>query len=127
MKIGELVLFPAIEEKGVFGPPRIMRMEHEQLRKTKHTIHDLVSTSFTDNFCTLKQTLDLAINSLVTSLSQHIQKENEILYPMALRVITDEREWNEMKAACDKIGYCCFDPNKTKEESEHSCCCSHNE
>ena len=31
----EQVLFPELEKRGVFGPPQVMRMEHEDLRNQK--------------------------------------------------------------------------------------------
>ena len=42
----------------------------------------------------------------------HIFKENNILYPTSLEVIQDADTWQKLKDACDKIGYCCFTPEK---------------
>jgi hypothetical protein len=46
------------------------------------------------------------------TLRAHIEKENNILYPMALQCITDDKKWEEMKIKCDDIGYCCFCPTE---------------
>jgi len=48
---------------------------------------------------------------LCDTLRQHIHKENHILYPMAIRTITEDSEWDKMKIKCDEIGYCCFCPS----------------
>ncbi|MEM3522863.1 MAG: DUF438 domain-containing protein, partial [Candidatus Bathyarchaeia archaeon] len=48
---------------------------------------------------------------LIKELSNHIYKEDNILYPMALQVIPSER-WDWIKKECDKIGYCCFTPSQ---------------
>ena len=42
-------------------------------------------------------------------LSSHFFKENTILFPTALQVITDD-EWKEIRNEFDEIGYCCFTP-----------------
>jgi len=46
---------------------------------------------------------------LVRELANHIYKEDNILYQMALQTIEPE-DWAEMKPHCDRIGYCCFTP-----------------
>ena len=51
------------------------------------------------------------ISELCSMLRQHIDKENNILYPMALQSITEVTQWEEMKVRCDEIGYCCFCPS----------------
>jgi len=42
-------------------------------------------------------------------LSSHIFKENNILFPTALRVIKN-KEWFDIRQNFDEIGYCCFTP-----------------
>ena len=48
---------------------------------------------------------------ITVELPKHIEKEDNILYPMALEVIP-ENEWPEIKKKCDRIGYCCFTPEQ---------------
>jgi hypothetical protein len=43
-------------------------------------------------------------------LSDHIQKENQMCYPMALQGIPEKHVWHEIKKKADKIGYCSFTP-----------------
>lgn len=108
----EDVLFPAVEEKGVYGPPQVMRVEHEELRARKKKLKELAEGAGGGNFADFKKQLDTQAEFIVMTLRDHIFKENNILYPTALQVISDEKQWDEMKKACDKIGYCCFTPGR---------------
>jgi hypothetical protein len=58
-------------------------------------------------------------------LSSHIFKENNVLYPAALKVISEE-EWSGIREDFDEIGYCCFTPQhltrsiKTISDESHA-------
>src|SRR3989338_2871891 len=108
----EQILFPELEKRCVFGPPQVMLQEHEELRKHKHELERLGQEAETLNFNDLKKQLDATAKFLVFNLRDHIFKENNILYPTALDVITEPEIWQAMKMAADKIGYCCFTPEK---------------
>jgi uncharacterized protein len=43
-------------------------------------------------------------------LTDHFFKENNILFPASLQVVTNE-EWVEARKEFDEIGYCCFTPH----------------
>jgi len=106
----EDVLFPAVESRGVYGPTEIMRMEHKDLRRYKKELLDVASSFGVDDFENIKKRLDAITKFILLTLQDHIFKENNILYPAALGVITDANDWNELKKKCDEIGYCCFTP-----------------
>jgi hypothetical protein len=106
----EQVLFPALEDRGVFGPPQVMRMEHEDLRNRKRTLKKLALSSQEIDFKLFQKQLDTVAKLLIMTLRDHIFKENNILYPTALQVISDPEVWQQMKQECDLIGYCCFTP-----------------
>lgn len=106
----EDVLFPELEKLGITGPPRIMRMEHDELRKRKRILFELVSNVMATNFDDFKKQLQELSNYIVFNMRDHIFKENYILYPTAFEALTDEELWKNMKEKCDEIGYCCFTP-----------------
>lgn len=106
----EEVLFPEVEERGVSGPPQVMKMEHEDLRRRKHELMEISEMADKLDFNTFRRRLDATARFIVATLRDHIFKENNILYPMALQVIPDKNSWDKMKTECDKIGYCCFTP-----------------
>ena len=105
----EQVLFPAIEEVGISGPTQVMRMEHEVMREMKHDLKS-ETENIDVNWSVRVEKVSQLILELCSTLRQHIDKENNILYPMALQSITDVAKWEEMKVRCDEIGYCCFCP-----------------
>jgi len=110
----ENVLFPELEQLGISGPPHIMRLEHEVIRKLKYDLKN-ETDNFVKDWEVRVESVSLLILKLCTNLSQHIDKENNILYPMALKSIPDVEKWEEMKVRCDDIGYCCFCPTDKEE------------
>ncbi|MGQ9601986.1 MAG: DUF438 domain-containing protein [Candidatus Bipolaricaulia bacterium] len=100
----ENVLFPYLEKHGITEPPAIMWMEHDRLRGLKRELARLVEGQEL-----ALELLEEKAAALEEVLSSHIYKENNILFPMALRVITAE-EWPSIRAEFDELGYCCFTP-----------------
>lgn len=114
----EDVLFPEVEKCGISGPTQIMRAEHVDLRAHKKALHELAIGKIQD-FRKFKSELDKNAKFIVFNLREHIYKEDNILYPMALENIKDKEIWDKIKKECDKIGYCCFTPEEDKK-------CGHN-
>ncbi|MGL5617013.1 MAG: DUF438 domain-containing protein [Sarcina sp.] len=108
----EDVLFKNLEDLEITGPTRIMRMEHDTLRIKKRAIKELGNTVKYLDFQDFKDRLDPLAKELVYELKDHIFKENYILYPTALESIKSEEQWEEMRKACDEIGYCPFTPKE---------------
>jgi PAS domain S-box-containing protein len=57
--------------------------------------------------------LEEAAMSLAEMLSNHFYKENNILFPTALKVI-EENEWRDIRHQFDEIGYCSFTPESVR-------------
>ncbi len=116
----ENVLFPILEKHGITEPPAIMWMEHNQLREKKKQLKFLLENYTKISFSDFKIQLNELVNTMKNILDNHIYKENNILFPVAQRVIT-EKEWIDIRKDFDEIGYCCFTPTDliekiTKEE-----------
>lgn len=105
----ENVLFPMLEKHGITEPPSIMWMEHNQIRETKKKLQTLIAEFKPEEFEHFKQELWDTSKDLNNKLSSHFYKENNILFPAALSVIT-EQEWADIREEFDNIGYCCFTP-----------------
>ncbi|RKX70879.1 DUF438 domain-containing protein [candidate division WOR-3 bacterium] len=84
----ENVLFPYLEKHGIVQPPKIMWAEHDEIRRREK---------------------EKDFRALPDLLMSHFYKENNILFPTALDVITDE-EWYEVREEFDGIGYFAFNP-----------------
>jgi hypothetical protein len=105
----ENVLFPNLEKHGITEPPAIMWMEHNQIRERKKKLSKIIEQYASISFEEFKRQLAETGEALNSLLPSHIFKENNILFPTALRVITSE-EWKEIRSEFDEIGYCCFTP-----------------
>jgi hypothetical protein len=105
----ENVLFPTMEKHGITEPPAIMWMEHNKIREIKKKLLDLVEKWNSMQFADFKTKLSEAAKPLCEILPNHFFKENNILFPAALQMITAS-EWEEVRKEFDEIGYCCFTP-----------------
>jgi len=105
----ENILFPTLEKHGITEAPAIMWMEHNEIREKKKQLNRLVETIDDMGFESFKEQLAETAKSLNNLLPNHFRKENNILFPTALQVITDE-EWEQSKKEFNEIGYCSFTP-----------------
>lgn len=110
----EEVLFPQLEKYGVYGPPQIMVMEHTALRALKKKLNEIAESKKFGDFTKFKEKFSKLSGELVANLRDHIFKENNILYPAALKVIPKEK-WKKIGTDADKIGYCCFTPKHVRQ------------
>lgn len=107
----ENVLFPTMEKHGITEPPAIMWMEHNKIREVKKKLRELVEKWNAVPFSDFKTALGEAAKPLCSLLPSHFFKENNILFPAALQVVTVD-EWEEVRKEFDEIGYCCFTPSQ---------------
>jgi hypothetical protein len=105
----ENVLFPYLEKHGITQPPAIMWMEHDHIREVKKSIYGLIDERESITFQDFAQQLDAGASSLAGLLTNHFRKENDILFPTSLRVMTED-EWKDIRQQFDELGYCCFTP-----------------
>jgi len=105
----EEALFPRLEKHGVTGPPRIMRMEHDELRARKKVLKDLAQNPATLESKDFKARLKETGQYIVSTLRDHIFKEDNILYPTAMKTLSPG-EWKDVKQQFDEMGYCSFTP-----------------
>lgn len=80
----EQILFPEFERRtgNDVGPTRMMRIEHEQMRDLLEAMAGAINRQDQDTFAGLAETL-------LVLMQQHNLKEEQILYPMCDRVLTD--------------------------------------
>ncbi|HXU88364.1 MAG TPA: hemerythrin domain-containing protein [Methylomirabilota bacterium] len=90
----ETALFPAMVKAGVpseGGPIAVMLEEHEEGRRLIRTME-----------ATTGATREMACRAYVSLLRAHIDKENEIVFPLAEAVL-DERTMHELGRAFDTV------------------------
>jgi PAS domain S-box-containing protein len=105
----ENVLFPYLEKHGITEPPAVMWMEHNDIRELKKKLHALIKNVDEAGFQSFKDELWETAKALSKLLQNHFYKENNVLFPAAMSVIT-EQEWGDIRKEFDEIGYCCFTP-----------------
>jgi hypothetical protein len=105
----ENVLFPMIEKHGITEPPAVMWMEHDEIRQQKKKLQELIKEVNEANYPAWKNDLWETAKTLGNLLPSHFYKENNILFPAALSVVTPQ-EWVDVRKEFDAIGYCCFTP-----------------
>lgn len=94
----EKVLFPALEKKGVpneGGPIGMMLFEHETKRNHIKKIEQGLEEKNDEK-------ISLNAKSAISLMREHIEKENNILYPMAEGILTPE-ELNLLGEECAKL------------------------
>lgn len=94
----ELVLFPKLKEKGIpeeNGPIGMMLFEHS----IKRSYVDNLKDALLDND---KEAIKSNGNAIINLMRDHIYKEDNILYPCAKDVLSEE-EMSEMADRCSQI------------------------
>ncbi len=82
----EEVLFPALlEAGGPSGPVQVMRMEHAQMNELIEQMANALACQDSNEYGGLSETLLIV-------MQQHNLKEEQILYPLADRVLAAARE-----------------------------------
>lgn len=105
----ENVLFPYLEKHGITEPPAIMWMDHNRIREIKKQLYALVDSGIDTSAGKGQTQLKDIATGLLETISAHFYKENNILFPTAMKVV-EESEWPEIRRQFDEIGYCCFTP-----------------
>lgn len=87
----EYLVFPYLEINEITGPPKVMWGKHDEIREQLKACITILKTpglKFEDLFDALELLFYVALQELVDM----IQKEEEILFPKAMDVITTE-DW----------------------------------
>ena len=91
-------LFPLLEEKGFDKPSKVMWTMHDDIRKAIKVCAQLVSDNQLDKLAEVEPDMLMAVSGMVF-------KEEKILLPSALEMLTDE-EWGQVARGSEEIGYC---------------------
>ena len=95
----EKVLFPLIEKYGFpreGGPTGVMLLEHEQGRTLAKVLADAVER-YKKGEETAKRVIIESSQAYILLLTQHIPKEDEILYPLADRILSADEKRGLLK------------------------------
>jgi uncharacterized protein len=104
----EYLVFPYLEKNGITGPPKVMWGKHDEIRDQLKGCIEILRTrelKKTD----LEDALELLFVPVLKSLSDMTKKEEEILFPMCMDVLTTEDWWHIHKQTLE-FGFALFDP-----------------
>ena len=97
-----------MEQHGITGPPKVMWGKHDQIRELiKGAIEILAIPEVSVD--ELSASADLVIIPAIQQVVDMTSKEEEILFPMALEVLT-EKQWYDIQRQALEFGYCLYDP-----------------
>ncbi|MCL4476779.1 MAG: DUF438 domain-containing protein [Nitrospirae bacterium] len=97
-------LFPVLELHGISGPSEVMWAIHDDIRQTlKYARAQVAELQVPLVYGTIKY--------LLQSIVDMIYKEEHILFPMALEMLTDA-DWGKVKRGEEEIGYAWVEPGK---------------
>ncbi len=104
----EYLLFPYLENQGITGPPKVMWGKHDEIRELIKGSIDLLQTEGITRE-ELIAAAEIVLSPAKTGVVEMTQKEEEILFPMALDKLT-EAEWYEINKQSLEFGFCLYDP-----------------
>jgi len=105
----ENVLFPVLEKYGVTQPPKIMWMEHDNIRAIEKSIYETADALAKGITKELSHTLQTHAIRLSETLADHFYKENNILFPTSYKFFNED-DWKLVKQEFDGIGYMSYSP-----------------
>jgi DUF438 domain-containing protein len=104
----EYLVFPYLEKNDITGPPKVMWGKHDEIREQlKGGISLLKERTLSRQ--DLADAVDLLYSPALKAMADMVQKEEEILFPMCMDVLTTDDWWNIHKQTLD-IGYALYDP-----------------
>jgi DUF438 domain-containing protein len=102
------LVFLELEKRGCYGLLAMIKAEHLCLDVSTEELLELIASAEEMDFKKFGPELCRIVEFLVPSMREHIFKENNIFFPIALEVIGDPGVWKRIKSLCDQIGYCCL-------------------
>jgi DUF438 domain-containing protein len=105
----EYLLFPYFEKNNLPGPPMVMWGKHDEVRDALKNC--------TAGFLDIKELsagesltyYQLAILPTIEAIEEMIYKEEKIMFPTALNLLT-EQDWYEIYLQTNEYGYCLYEP-----------------
>ncbi len=102
----EDVIFPYLQKHGWTSLCRAAHSDHSYIKIAIDDLCRLVGSFQRSKSKEFRIRLNSITKYLCPTLTEHLFQEDNILFPIALEVIKDNRLWKRIKNICDDIGYC---------------------
>ncbi len=104
----EYLVFPYLEKSGITGPPMVMWGKHDEIRdQLKGCIEILRHPELKKG--DIDDALEIVFIPVLKALTDMTKKEEDILFPMAMDVLTTEDWWNIHQQTMD-FGFTLVEP-----------------
>lgn len=105
----EYLLFPYLEKNAITGPPKVMWGKHDEIREQlKACIEILRSEELKKS--DLQDAMEILFVPVLNAVADMTKKEEEILFPMSMDVLTTENWWQIHKQTLE-FGFTLYDPD----------------
>jgi DUF438 domain-containing protein len=111
----EYGIFPYVEKYGVEQPPKVMWSEHDTMRAMIKDFAKIIENRDVERLKTEGVNIT---TQLLEMFMMHMHKENHILFPTALSLVSED-EFKQIRKTFDEIGYCCYFPEPIDFEKPH--------
>ncbi len=105
-------LFPLLESKGFDKPSKVMWTMHDNIRKAIKGCRQLAQDNQAEKLAKMEPNLIMALSGMVF-------KEEKILLPTALEMLSEE-EWGSVARGSEEVGYCLIEKPATWQPSGKS-------
>ena len=105
----DFVIYPELKRRGYRKLLSIINQQHQQIIESQRRLKEIVWMVDRMDFSDFQAQLKDLADYLVIAIRLHIFIENNIVFPLALDVISEKKIWESMKSICDEIGYCGYD------------------
>jgi DUF438 domain-containing protein len=101
------LIFPELERHGYLGTPQILTTEHLSMALCAEKLMELVVLAENGiiEMGKFKSDLYELATTIVSMGREHIFREDNILYPIAIQLIEDSSVWEKIKALSEEVGY----------------------
>ncbi len=106
----ENLVFPFLEKYNITAPPQVMWGVDDEIRAMIKDIQ-LSLINYTGN----KEEIVEKVNKAIHEIKEMIFKEENILFPMALDILTED-EWIRIYDDSDEVGFCLIEPESEWRE-----------
>ncbi len=100
------IIFPELINRGYNGPSKLIKRQHRDISKRRYRLKRLIWQIDKMDFDDFKYQLAELVDFLVPTIRMHIFIESNVIFPLALEIIDDQRVWDRIKDICDQLGYC---------------------
>jgi DUF438 domain-containing protein len=104
----EDMIMPELMSRGYAALAEACKLDHVFVDAGIRKLAELVTSGHKMQFPFFTRELNLAATALVSAYREHIFREDNIMLPLALKVINEPRVWQRINEYCDDISYCCM-------------------